>query len=111
MNENKSLENRSLDDSIKGSTCSCGINSIPPEDFCLKCGQIPETVVIKPEGEILTFTLVHVTASGFKPPLGIAIVELDDKFIIMCNTRSECQYNIGEKVGLEIIDDKFYIKE
>jgi uncharacterized OB-fold protein len=96
---------------VSGSKCSCGNVSIPPQVYCRTCQQKPEVIQIPLKGKILSLTRLHVPAKGFPAPLGIALVELQLPYRIICNFRAENEYEIGDTVKLTIENDKFIIAD
>jgi hypothetical protein len=59
----------------------CGYLAFPPRQVCPECGHREfDTVPLKPEGKILTFTVVHVAADAFstQTPFAVGIIETDD---------------------------------
>ena len=98
-----------MTDKMKGSKCSCGKVSVPPVQYCGLCDTKPDLIDIDPSGTVLSYTRLHVTASGFDAPLGIALVELDDGTKFMCNAGVERDLDIGEKIKLTLKYDRLYI--
>jgi len=96
---------------IKCLKCRCGTKSNSETDLCAICGERIEPIEIESKGMVLSFTRLHVPVKGFPQPLGIAIVELQDDFRIMCNTRSDRVYSIGEEVSIEFTNEHWYISE
>jgi uncharacterized OB-fold protein len=95
QDDNKEEAEPSALSGLEASKCSCPSISVPPVKFCYRCNSRPEIVNISSKGTVLSFTLLHVTASGSDSPLGIALVELAGGAVIMCNTVNERILNIG----------------
>jgi len=65
----------------------CRELSFPPRTVCPKCrGTKHSTVVLRPEGKVLTWTVIHVGPSSHKHevPYALAVVELADGPRITC---------------------------
>lgn len=57
----------------------CREHIAPPTAACPACGSLSLDVVsLSPHGRITTFTVVRVAAAGFRPPLVVAMAELDE---------------------------------
>ena len=67
---------------LVGSVCrSCGERNFPPRADCLKClGGDFELAVVKPEGTLVTFTIIHSAPAGFEDlaPYTLGLVDLDE---------------------------------
>jgi hypothetical protein len=66
---------------------SCGALSFPPRVACPACrGAKHSTVVLRPEGKVLTWTVIHVGPSSHKHevPYALAVVELADGPRVTC---------------------------
>jgi hypothetical protein len=65
----------------------CGALSFPPRVACPACrGPKHSTVVLRPEGKVLTWTVIHVGPSSHKHevPYALAVVELADGPRVTC---------------------------
>ena len=65
----------------------CSALSFPPRVVCPACrGTKHSTVVLRPEGKVLTWTVIHVGPSSHKHevPYALAVVELADGPRITC---------------------------
>ncbi|MEW5937813.1 MAG: Zn-ribbon domain-containing OB-fold protein [Candidatus Thermoplasmatota archaeon] len=64
-----------------GSKCrDCGEISFPPRADCQRClGSDFEFIAVKPEGSLVTFTVVHSAPAGFEDlaPYVLGLVDLD----------------------------------
>ena len=59
----------------------CGYIAFPPRIICPECKHKKfSSVNLKPEGTILTFTIIHVAADNFatQTPFAVGIIETDD---------------------------------
>jgi len=64
-----------------GKCKECGFIAFPPRLVCPQCGSKQfEQINLKPEGKILTYTVVHVAADEFatQTPFAVAIIETAD---------------------------------
>jgi len=67
---------------LEASKCqNCGYIAFPPRLICPECrSQSFLNFVLKPEGKILTYTIIHVAADAFatQTPFPVAIIETSD---------------------------------
>ena len=66
---------------------SCGVVSFPPRLVCPSCrGRKFTQVTLKPEGKVITWTVIHVGPSSHKHevPYALAVIELADAVKITC---------------------------
>ena len=88
-----------------GKCLSCGKIHFPPRFICDECGGTEfETVNLQPEGEIITYTVIHTPAKQFslQKPFVVAIVQTPDDVRITCQI-VDCdaeEVEIGSKVEL-----------
>ena len=59
-------------------------------------------------GEIVSFTTLHSPPEGFRSPLHIAVVELDDGARFFCHGAQTEGLRIGSRVAIEAIDSVYY---
>lgn len=72
---------------MEAARCRCGRTWFPPREICPSChGNTFEKARLAGEGEVETFTVIHVAPSGFEDqsPYAVAIVKLDDGVRITC---------------------------
>ncbi|MGD0871331.1 MAG: Zn-ribbon domain-containing OB-fold protein [Bryobacteraceae bacterium] len=85
---------------------SCGEISFPPRLICPQCRSRKfETVTLKENGKILTYTVTRVGPSQFadQTPYAVGVVELDDGVRIMTQI-ADCDFDklaAGQRVRLE----------
>lgn len=88
-----------------GKCKSCGYIAFPPRLVCPECGHKEfEPVTLRPEGTILTFTIVRTAADEFatETPYAVGIIETDDGARLtaqIVDCRPE-EIEIGKKVDL-----------
>lgn len=67
---------------LEASKCEkCGYVAFPPRLICPECGSKKfEEINLKPEGKILTYTIIHVAPDQFstEAPYPVGIIETDD---------------------------------
>ncbi len=88
-----------------GKCQECGYIAFPPRLICPSChSQSFEDYKLKPEGTILTYTIIHVAADVFstQTPFPVAIIETDDGArltaqVVDCKPE---EVSIGQKVRL-----------
>ncbi|MHA1137372.1 MAG: Zn-ribbon domain-containing OB-fold protein [Candidatus Thorarchaeota archaeon] len=73
---------------IKASKCpKCNKVIVPPRDLCPYCrhkSNGTNTIELRNEGVVLSFTELHTTPEGFDPPLKMALVELEFGATVLC---------------------------
>lgn len=91
---------------LEAGKCSgCGYIAFPPRLICPECGNRSfENIKLDPEGEILTYTIIHIAADMFskEAPFAVAIIETKDGArltaqVVDCKTEDVA---IGKKVKL-----------
>ena len=57
----------------------CGAYTVPPQKVCSECrSEDMEIVELSRNGEVQTFTVIHVPAEGFNPPYIVALIKLEE---------------------------------
>jgi uncharacterized OB-fold protein len=57
----------------------CSEYTVPPQKVCSQCqSEDMEVVELSRDGEIRTFTVIHIPAEGFEAPYIVALVELQE---------------------------------
>lgn len=57
----------------------CQAFTVPPQKVCSECqSEDMQVVELSGNGEIKTFTVIHVPAEGFMPPYVVGMVKLDE---------------------------------
>ena len=84
---------------------NCGYVAFPPRLICPECGQKSfQMITLKPEGKILTYTIIRVGSDVFsrETPYAIAIIETNDnvKLMAMVADTKVDDVKIGSKVKL-----------
>ena len=73
---------------ILASRCGrCSRTITPPRDVCPYCGKSAGKMAlqeIEGKGEVLSYTTLQMPPEGFKPPLKMALVELEQGVIVLC---------------------------
>lgn len=89
-----------------GKCKNCGKIYFPPRLVCDECGGRKfETIRLKGEGKIFSWTVIRVPPSEFKDqaPYAIGIIELDEGVRITCQI-VDCEFDeieIGKRVKIE----------
>ncbi|MDH5695724.1 MAG: Zn-ribbon domain-containing OB-fold protein, partial [Dehalococcoidia bacterium] len=68
------------DGKFLGLKCNqCGAYTVPPQKVCSQCNsEDMEIVELSRNGEVQTFTVIHIPAEGFKAPYIVALIELEE---------------------------------
>ena len=59
-------------------------------------------------GEVVTFTTLHSPPEGFRSPLHIALVELEEGARFVCHGSETRGLRVGATVAIEAIDNVYY---
>jgi hypothetical protein len=59
-------------------------------------------------GEVVSFTTLHSPPEGFRSPLHIALVELEDGARFVCHGAETRGLKVGTTVAIEAIDNVYY---
>jgi hypothetical protein len=59
-------------------------------------------------GEVVTFTTLHSPPEGFRSPLHIALVELEEGARFVCHGAETRGLKVGATVAIEAIDNVYY---
>jgi len=101
---------------IPASRCTkCEKVIIPPRDLCPYCRTTSTNLIhLKNVGSVLSFTKLLKPPEGFKPPLTLALVELEFGAIVLCleSQRFEDEIEIGDQVELTFDnEDRFLFQK
>jgi hypothetical protein len=96
-------------ETIGGSRCPrCDLVVAPPAAFCPHHPVEMTPITLAGTGEIVSFTTLHAAPEGFRSPLHIAIVELEEGARFVCHGAGTEGVRIGSRVAIEAIDDIYY---
>jgi DUF35 OB-fold domain, acyl-CoA-associated len=94
---------------IAASRCPrCHAVVAPPATYCPWHPVAMTPTTVAGVGEIVSFTTLHAAPEGFRSPLNIAIVELEDGARFVCHGDETRGLKIGSTVAIEAIDDVYY---
>ncbi len=85
--------------SVVGTVCGCGKKYMPPRSVC-ECGNTDlKGFVFSGNGEIISYTTIHVGPSGFEKntPYNVALIRLDEGPVIS-GIVVDKKIDIGKKV-------------
>lgn len=64
---------------LDASRCAkCALTWLPVRERCARCAGRLEATTVPDEGDVLTWTVVHVPPAGFEPGALVALVALGD---------------------------------
>src|SRR5687767_14000544 len=96
-------------DGIAASKCPrCETVVAPPALYCPRHPVAMRPIELAGVGEALTFTTLHSRPEGFKSPLHIALVELEEGARFFCHGAETRGLKVGATVGIEAIDNVYY---
>jgi DUF35 OB-fold domain, acyl-CoA-associated/Rubredoxin-like zinc ribbon domain (DUF35_N) len=94
---------------LAGSRCPrCRRVVVPPAAFCPAHGEAMERASVAPVGEVVSYTTLHSPPEGFRAPLHIALVALEDGARVFCHSTDTSGIKIGSSVVIEELDSVFY---
>ncbi len=97
--------------SLPASRCPrCRRMVVPPARLCPDHPVAMEAATVPNVGEVVSFTTLHSPPEGFKAPLHIALIELDGGARLFCHGEETRGIRIGSSVGVESLDDVFYLR-
>ena len=96
-------------EAIAASRCPrCGRVVAPPAAFCPRHPVAMAPVMLAGVGEVVSFTTLHSPPEGFRSPLHIALVELEDGARFVCHGAETRGLKVGATVAIEAIDNVYY---
>jgi len=96
-------------ETIAASRCpDCGWMVAPPARICPRHPVEMTPTEVSGYGSVLSYTTLTVAPEGFKPPLHIAVVELQGGARIFCHGKETRALKIGRRVAIEQVDGIFY---
>jgi DUF35 OB-fold domain, acyl-CoA-associated len=96
-------------DMIAASKCPrCEAVVAPPALYCPRHPVAMRPIELAGIGEVVTFTTLHSAPEGFKSPLHIALVELEEGARFFCHGAETRGLKVGATVAIEAIDNVYY---
>ena len=96
-------------DTIAASKCPrCEAVVAPPALYCPRHPVAMRPIELAGIGEVVTFTTLHSAPEGFKSPLHIALVELEEGARFFCHGAETRGLKVGATVAIEAIDNVYY---
>jgi hypothetical protein len=80
----------------------------PPAPYCPRHPVAMTPVELPGIGDVVTFTTLHSPPEGFRSPLHIALVELEDGARFVCHGAETRGLKVGATVAIEAIDNVYY---
>ncbi len=98
-----------MSEKIPAARCPrCGRVVVPPTRFCPDHPVALEPASIDGYGEVVSFTTLHSPPEGFRSPLHIALVALDDGARLFCHGAGTRGVRVGSRVAVEAVDAVYY---
>jgi len=89
---------------INASKCmGCDRAIVPPRLTCPYCGKSTGNMIpvqLKNEGTILSYTLSQMPPEGFKSPLLLALVQLEQSAVVLC--LGDLSDSVSLEIGMEV---------
>jgi hypothetical protein len=94
---------------IAASRCPrCDVVIAPPAPFCPRHPVAMTPLDLPGIGQVVTFTTLHAAPEGFRSPLHIALVELEEGARFVCHGSETRGLKVGATVAIEAIDNVYY---
>jgi uncharacterized OB-fold protein len=61
-----------------------------------------ESLELEGRGTVSSFTTLQMPPEGFKPPLTMALVELEHGAVVLCLAKNDSEIKIGDSVELSL---------
>ena len=98
-----------MQETLSASRCPrCRKVVAPPARLCPDHPVAMELYAVPAVGEVVSFTTLHSPPEGFRSPLHIAIVELEDGARLFCHGEETRGVRIGSQVTVEDVNSVFY---
>jgi len=96
-------------ETIQASRCPrCALVVAPPASFCPRHPVAMIHVTLAGVGEVVTYTTLNSPPEGFRSPLHIAVIELEDGARFVCHGSETKGLKVGASVAIEAIDNVYY---
>jgi hypothetical protein len=96
-------------ETISASRCPrCATVVAPPAPYCPRHPIAMTPLEVPGIGEVVTFTTLHSPPEGFRSPLHIALVELEEGARFVCHGSETRGLKVGATVAIEAIDNVYY---
>jgi hypothetical protein len=96
-------------ETIAASRCPrCDAVVAPPAPYCPRHPVAMTPVGLQGIGEVVSFTTLHSPPEGFRSPLHIALVELEEGARFVCHGAETRGLKVGSTVAIEAIDNVYY---
>ena len=96
-------------ETIAASRCPrCDAVVAPPAPYCPRHPVAMIPVGLPGIGEVVSFTTLHSPPEGFRSPLHIALVELEEGARFVCHGAETRGLKVGASVAIEAIDNVYY---
>ena len=96
---------------IECSRCeSCGRYFIPHRELCPRCRGAMQKATVAGKGEILSWTVVHVTPEGVPSPRTVALVGLECGASVLCLVTDNRKLEMGAEVEVAFADGLHVLK-
>ena len=93
---------------MQGSTCTCGKIVSLNRKLCPYCGKLMTPTELGNNAIILTYTNLYTVPEGFKSPIFLVLVELQQGAKLLCECKNENDLEIGKKGKIVFENEKYY---
>ena len=93
---------------MKASICTCGKTVIFKRELCPHCGKLMTSFELENNAVVLTFTTVYTVPEGFKAPIFLVLVELEQGAKLLCRCKNKNDLEIGRKGKIVVENEKYF---
>ena len=93
---------------MQASTCTCGKKVALNRELCPNCGKSMTSIEIENDAVVLTYTTLHTVPEGFKAPIFLVLVELEQGVKLLCECKNENDLEIDRKGKIVVENEKYY---
>jgi uncharacterized OB-fold protein len=93
---------------MQASTCTCGKIVALNRKLCPYCGKSMISIKLGNNAIVLTYTTLYTVPKGFKAPIFLVLVELEQGAKLLCECKNKNDLEIGKKGKIVVKNNKYY---
>ena len=95
---------------MQASTCTCGKIVALNRELCPNCGKSMTSIELGNDAVVLTYTTLYTVPEGFKAPIYLVMVELEQGAKLLCKCKNKNDLEIGKKGKIVVEHEKYYFE-
>jgi uncharacterized OB-fold protein len=95
---------------MQASTCTCGKIVTLNRELCPYCGKSMTSIELRNDAVVLTYTTLYTVPEGFKAPIYLVMVELEQGAKLLCKCKNKNDLEIGKKGKIVVEHKKYYFE-